>query len=131
VTEIGSQTGWLGDEVRAEQSRGIRDLLRGCLHSDLDVLLPRMGFTGGVELFFIVAITDGIGGEAISKRIGERWEEHQQFQQAGLTRLTSYRVLDAIKRKPSESVEDILGKVATSIQELMNEESLARQMTNG
>jgi signal transduction histidine kinase len=131
VTEIGSQTGWLADEVRAEQSRGIRDLLRGCLHSDLDVLLPRMGVTGGVELFFIVAITDGIGGEAIIKRIAERWEEHKQFQQASLTRLTSYRVLDAIKRKPSESVEDILAKVATSIQELMNEESLARQMTNG
>jgi signal transduction histidine kinase len=130
VTEIGSQTGWLADEVRAGQSRRIRDLLRSCLHSDLDVLLPRMECSGGVELFFIVAITDGIGGEAITKRIRERWDASEQIQQ-GLTLSTSYRWLDAIKRNPQESMEDLLEKVATNIQELTNEETLARQVTNG
>jgi signal transduction histidine kinase len=131
VTEIGSRTGWLADEVRAEQSRGIRDLLRGCLHSDLDFLLPRMDCAGGVELFFIVAITDEIGGEAISKRIRERWDDSEHLRQAGLTLSTSYRSLEAVKRNPRESMEDLLEKVATNIQELMNEESLARQVTNG
>jgi signal transduction histidine kinase len=131
VTEIGSQTGWLSDQMRAEQCRGIRDLLRGCLHSDLDVLLPKMGFAGGIELFFIVAITDGIGAEAISKRVRERWDGCEQVQQAGLTLSISYRSVEAIKRKPGESMEHLLKKVATNIQELMNQESLSRQLTNG
>ena len=56
-----------------------------CLHSDLDVLLPKMGLVGAVELFFIVALTDNIDGEAISQRIRERLEEWEQVQQAGLT----------------------------------------------
>jgi signal transduction histidine kinase len=131
VTEIGSQTGWLSDQVRAEQCPGIRDLLKGCLHSNLDVLLPKMGFAGGVELFFMVAITDRIGGEAISKRVREHWDACEQVQQAGLTLSISYRSLEAIKRKPSESMAHLLKKVATNIQELMNQESLSRQLTNG
>jgi hypothetical protein len=69
---VGSQTGWLFDEMRRDQCREIRNLLRGSLHSlhsDIDVLLPKTGSTGAVELFFIVAITDASGGKAISKRI--------------------------------------------------------------
>jgi hypothetical protein len=75
---MGSETGWLSDEVRAKQSHTVRDLLQRCLYSDLDVLLPKVGFAGAVELFFIVAITDGIGGEAISKRIRKQLDEHIQ-----------------------------------------------------
>jgi signal transduction histidine kinase len=129
VTEMGSQTGWLSDEVRAEQSSRVRDLLRRCLYSDLDVLLPKMGFAGAVELFFIVASTDRIGGEAISKRIREQLDDH--IQQIGLTLSTSYRSLDAIKRNASESMEDFREKVATNIQELMNEEISSRMVENG
>src|ERR1700689_216199 len=65
VTEIGSQSGWLSDDVRAEQSHGVREVLQHCLYSNLDVLLPKIGAAGGVELFFVVALTDSIGGEAI------------------------------------------------------------------
>jgi signal transduction histidine kinase len=129
VTEIGSRTGWLSDEVRAEQSHGVRNILQRCLHSDLDVLLPKMGFAGAVELFFIVARTDRIGGEAISKRIREQLDDH--IQQIGLTISTSYRSLDAIKRNASESTEDFREKVATNIQELMNEEISSRMVENG
>jgi signal transduction histidine kinase len=129
VTEMGSQTGWLSDEVRAEQSSRVRDLLRRCLYSDLDVLLPKIGFAGAVELFFIVASTDRIGGEAISKRIREQLDEH--IQQVGLTLSTSYRSLDAIKRNAIESMEDFREKVATNIQELINEEISSRMVENG
>jgi signal transduction histidine kinase len=90
VTEVGSRTGWLSDAVRAEQSHGVRDLLQRCLHSDQDVLLPKMGFAGAAELFFIVAITDGIGGEAITKRIREQFDGYELIHQAGLTVSTSY-----------------------------------------
>ena len=127
VTEIGSQTGWLSDEVRAKQSRSpVRDLLRRCLYSDLDVLLPKMGVAGAVELFFIVAITDGIGGEAISKRIRKQLDNCEHIKQAGLILSTSYRSLETIKRNASESMEDFLEKVAAKIQELMNEEISSR-----
>jgi hypothetical protein len=88
-----------------------------------------MGFAGAVELFFIVARTDRIGGEAISKRIREQLDDH--IQQIGLTISTSYRSLDAIKRNASESTEDFREKVATNIQELMNEEISSRMVENG
>jgi len=131
VTEIGSQTGWLSNEVRAEQCRGIRDLLRGCLHSDLDILLPKIDFAGPAELFFIAAITDGLGGEAISKRIRKQLDSSERLQQAGLTQSTSYRLLDPIQRNSTESMEDYLEKVAANIQEQMNKEILSRQVSNG
>jgi signal transduction histidine kinase len=131
ITEISSQSAWHSDEVRAEQCRGIRHLLQGCLHSDMDVLLPKIGVAGALEIFFVVATTDGIGGEAISKRIQEKLDGSEHFQQAGLTFSTSYRSLEAIKRKTSESIEDLLGKVATNIQELMNEEIASRMVKNG
>ncbi len=129
VTEMGSETGWLSDEVRAKQSHTVRDLLRRCLYSDLDVLLPKVGFAGAVELFFIVAITDGIGGEAISKRIRKQLDEH--IQQGGLTLSTSYRSLEAIKQNASESMEEYRKKVAINIQDLIHEEISSRMVENG
>ena len=131
VTEIGSQTGWLSHEVRAEQSQRVRDILQQCLHSDLDLLFPKMGLAGATELFFILAITDEIGGEAISKRIQERLGGCEQLQQAGLTNSTSYHSLEAIKRDASESMKDFVEKVATQIQELMDEEISSRMVKNG
>jgi signal transduction histidine kinase len=131
VTELGSQTGWLSEELRGEQSHQVRDLLQRCLQSDLDVLLPKMSFTGAAELFFIVAIADRIGGAAIVKRVREQWDDCEDIQQAGLTLATSYRSLGAIKRKGSESMEDFLEKVATKIREAMNEEISSRMVGNG
>lgn len=128
VTEIGSQSGWLSDDVRAEQSHGVREVLQRCLHSHLDVLLPKMGVAGAVELFFIVAITDAIGGEAISKRIREQLDEH--VQQAGLTLSTSYHSLTTVKRHPDESIEDFLEQLASGVQELINVEIESRRMVN-
>jgi signal transduction histidine kinase len=129
VTEIGSHTGWLSEEVRAEQSQGVRNLLQKCLHSNLDVLLPKMGFAGAVELFFMVAITDKIGGEAISKRISEELAEH--IEQGGLVLSTSYRPLEPFRRNASESTGDFLERVASKIQGLMNEEISSRMVVNG
>jgi signal transduction histidine kinase len=131
VTEIGSETGWLSDEARSEQSQGVRDLLQRCLHSDVDVLLPKMGLAGAAELFFIVAITGEIGGEAITKRIQERMEDYEHIQKAGLMTSTSYRSVEAITRNASESMKDFMEKVATQLQELMNEEISSRMVKNG
>jgi signal transduction histidine kinase len=131
VTEIGSNTGWLSDELRAEQSQGLRDILQRSVHSELDILLPKMGLAGATELFFIVAITDEIGGEAIARRIQERMDDFEHQQKAGLTTSTSYRSLEAVKRNPSESMKDFVVKVANQIQELMNEEISLRMVNSG
>jgi hypothetical protein len=131
VTEIGSQTGWLSEDVRSEQSQGVRDILQRCMHSDLDILLPKMGPAGATELFFILAITDEIGGEAIAMRIQLRMDDYEQKQQAGLTSSTSFRLVEAIKRGADESMKDFMEKVATQIQEVMDEEILSRMVKNG
>jgi hypothetical protein len=131
VTEIGSQTGWLSNEVRRELCRGIRDVLRGCLYSNLDLLLPKMNSAGPAELFFIVAVTDGIGGDAICKRIRTQLDSSECLQQGGLTHSTFSRLLEPIKRKSTESIADCLARVATDIEELMNKEISSRQGSNG
>jgi signal transduction histidine kinase len=130
-TEIGSQTGWLSNEVRADQCRSIRELLRGSLYSDLDILLPKMDAAGPSELFFIAAITDGVGGEAISQRIRKQLDSSERLRQAGLTHSTSYRSLEPLQRNSAESKEGFLERVATGIQELMNQEISSRQVRNG
>src|ERR1700723_664428 len=129
VAEIASQSGWLSDDVRAEHSHGVSEILQRCLHSHLDVLLPKMGVAGAVELFFIVAITDSIGGEAISKRIQEQLQEH--VEQARLTVSTSYRSLARIKRNSNESVQEYLEHLADGIQELIQIETSSRMVANG
>jgi hypothetical protein len=131
VTEIGSQTGWLSNEVRADQCCAIRNLLRECLYSGLDILLPKMDSAGPVELFFIVAITDEIGGEAISKRIQKQLDCSERVQQAGLTHSTSYRSLDPIQQSSSDAMEDCLDRAASNIQELIHKEISSRQVRNG
>jgi hypothetical protein len=92
--------------------------------------LPKMGFAGAAELVFIMAMTDRIGGEAITKRIQEKFDGSENFHHAGLALSTSYRLLEATKRNPSESIEHFRENVASKIQELMNEEVSSRQ-TNG
>jgi signal transduction histidine kinase len=131
VTELASQTGWLSDEVRAERSQSVRGLLQRCLDADRDVLLPKMGTAGAAELFFIVAVTDEIGGNAITDRIREQLDGSEYIRQAGLTCFTSYRSLESIKRIASESAGGFLDKVATSIMELIRVEFSARTVNDG
>jgi hypothetical protein len=129
VTEIGSQTGSPPCEIHEERSRGTRQLLQRCLHSDLDVLLPKIDLVGAEELFFIVAVTDKIGGEAICKRIPENLAEH--IRQARLTLSTSYRSLGIIQRPASEPMEEFREKVAADIRAIMKEEISLRMVKSG
>jgi len=131
VTEVRSQTGWFSERVRTEQSHAIRSLVQQCLHSGLDVLLPKMGSAGAVELFFIVAATDGIGGKAIAKRIQSQFDGSELVHLAGLTTSTSCRSLEAKSRTASESTQDNLEKMTAQIQELMNDEISLRMVKSG
>lgn len=131
VTELGARSGWVSDEMRLERSQAVRDLLQQCLHSELDVLLPRMGSAGTVDLFFIVADTDAIGGEAITRRIREHLAGSNYIEQAGLTIATSYRSFAVGKRSAKGSSKDFLQQAAARIQVLMNEENHSRAVANG
>jgi len=101
------------------------------LYSNLDVLLPKMDSAGPLERFFIVAITDGIGGEAICARIRKQLDSSEPLRQAGLTHSTYYRSLEVIKEDATEPKEGFLERVAVDIQELMNEEALSKQVGSG
>jgi hypothetical protein len=87
-----------------------------------------MGVSDAAELFFIVAITDSIGGEAIKKRIQEQLQEH--VGRAGLTLSTSYRSVPHTKRDANESTEEYLEHVAAGIQELIKVEISSRMVVN-
>jgi signal transduction histidine kinase len=131
VAELASQTGWLSDEVRAEHCQGVRDLLHRCLHADLDVLLPKMSSAGGAELFFMVAVTDAIGAEAILRRIREQFSIHRRTISSDLTLSVFFRSPDAIERGADESAEVFLEKASADIQTLMNEEISSRTVMGG
>jgi signal transduction histidine kinase len=131
VSQIGSQTGWLSDEERAQHTQGVRDLLQRCLLSDLDVLLPKMGSAGSAELFFIVAMTDSIGAESLTKRIKQQFDASDPIQRAGLTLSTSYKSLATTERDAADSMAVSLERVATNIQKLVDEELSSRMVMNG
>jgi signal transduction histidine kinase len=126
VTELRSEDGWLSAKLRAEHSFWVRDVLGRCFNSDRDVLLPNLSGMAGPELFFIVALTDAIGGEAITRRIREKLEGSEQLSQAGLTFTTSYRALGSVRRTPNESMEKFLEQVAAKIHEAMDDISSSR-----
>jgi hypothetical protein len=94
------------------------------------VLLPKMGSAGAVELFFIVAVTNAVGGEAISNRIREQLNSCEQIQQAGLLLATSHRTLVVAERKANDTMKDFLENTATDIRELVNQEISERMAAN-
>ncbi len=131
VTELGSNTGWLSEELRTEQSHEVRDLLQRSLHCDQDVLLPKMSPMGAVELFFIVANTDEFGAEAITRRIRERLGKSEMMRDAGLTYETSYRSLGMIPGTEMEQRKMLHEAVTGKILEVVNEEISLRMVHNG
>jgi signal transduction histidine kinase len=128
LTELGSRSGWLSDKVRAEYSYWMRDVLQGCLNSKLDVLLPKMGLSEASELFFVAAVTDEIGGAAITKRIREKLHRSDEILQADLTFSTCYWTLAPVSRNADESMESFVEKVAAKIQESVDERSSSRMV---
>jgi hypothetical protein len=126
VAEISSRGGWLSEDARAAHSQGIRELLLRCLHSDLDVLLPKISSAGAAELFFIVAVTDQIGGDAIIRRIRRRMDRSDFVQNAGLSVTTSYQLLGSVDADAIETSDGSVARMSGQIQELLAREFSAR-----
>jgi signal transduction histidine kinase len=126
VAEIRSREGWLSDEARAAHSQGIRELLLRCLQSDMDVLLPKISAAGPTELFFIVAVTDQIGGDAIIRRIRRRMERSDYVQHAGLSVTTSYRLLGSVDMDAVEPSDGSVAMMSRQIQAAVAQEFTSR-----
>jgi len=115
--------------VEIESYREVRDILGRCMHSDLDVLLPKMGPASGTEFFFIVAATGEIGGEAISSRVRERLEANEKLKQNGLIFTVSYSLLPA-NRSDTESLEEYVDRIAMKIQDQVDQSLSQKVVTN-
>jgi hypothetical protein len=120
----------LADEARATHTHGVRDILLRCLHSDLDVLLPKMGTAGASELFFIVVDANVLGSESLNKRIRAQFD-NCAIQMAGLTFSTSYRSIEMPERGAGDSMEISLQQMAVIIQVLVDEELASSVLANG
>ncbi|HLA73470.1 MAG TPA: hybrid sensor histidine kinase/response regulator [Steroidobacteraceae bacterium] len=131
VAQIVSPAGWLSDAARAEHSLGAREMLQRCLLSDQDVLLPKMGSSGGAELFFVVVATDPDGCEALIKRFRQQFDERELEQKAGLTLSTSCRTVETTRRNKSDPKGASFEWVAATFQALVNEELSSRMVANG
>jgi signal transduction histidine kinase len=131
VIEISSRAGWLSDEVRAEQSHRIRESVQQCLFSDKDILLPKMNFTGALELLFALAMTGKSGAEAITTRILQRLDGRKHIQYADLAVTISCVPLEEVGRSGAEPADHHLERVAARIREIMYEEVLSRMAKSG
>jgi hypothetical protein len=128
LTELGSRMGWLSDKIRADCTNWMSDVLQRCLNSKLDVLLPKIDLPAAMELFVVAAVTDEIGGEAITKRIREKLTRSDEILQTDLTFSTCYWTLPPFQRNPDESMESFVEKVAAKIQESIDERSSSRMV---
>ena len=131
VTEMGSQTGWLSAEARDEHSHGVRELLKRCLHADEDVLLPKMGSSGGAELFFIVAAANLAGGELLAKRIQRQFDNRDPALKMGLVLSTSTHALTAARYGLDPAIGAPFEAVAQAVHSMINEELSSRMVVNG
>jgi Histidine kinase-, DNA gyrase B-, and HSP90-like ATPase len=131
VTQMGSQTGWLSDKARAEHSRGVRELLRRCLRADQDVLLPKMGSSGLVELFFMVAATDLAGGETLAERIQSQFDGRGSAVKANLVISTSSHAVKRTRQAVSVSLNAPLEALAETVHSMVNDELSSRMVARG
>jgi len=131
VTEMASNTGWLSDEARVEASRGLRELLRGCLDPGLEVLLPKMGSAGPTELFFIVSGARDQGGEMVAKRIRDHIASSEDIRQKGLLFGVVHRSVGPIDRSAKGSNGSQVGRLAAAVQKRVDEEFSSRLVKHG
>jgi signal transduction histidine kinase len=130
VAQVGAPSGWLSDAARAEHSQWARELLERCLHSDDDVLLPKMGSSGAAELFFVVAATDPVGCASLTTRIQMQFDERELVQKAGLTLSISFHSIAVPRKNRAEAKGAAFEAVAAIIQALVNEELSSRMVAN-
>jgi hypothetical protein len=123
--------GWVSDAARTEHSKWVRELMRSCLHSDHDVLLPKMGSAGAAELFFVAVAADSLGCESLTKRIRQKFEERELVQKSGLVLSTSFHPVETAQKSRDNPRGASFEWVTAMFQSLVNEELSSRTTANG
>lgn len=131
VAQLGAPEGWLSDAERAEHVQATRRLLQGCLQSNDDVLLPKMGMAGLAELFFIVAAADAESCKSLVARIHEQFDEQPSKSESGLTLTTACHSIPATRGDAHGSADAAFEAVSVLIQALVNEELSKRMKAHG
>jgi signal transduction histidine kinase len=131
VAQIVAPNGWLSDATRAEYAQGAREMLKRCLISEQDVVLPKMGSSGQAELYFVVAATGASGAASLSGRIHQHFAECESHQKLGMVLTTSFHSISVPKPALRAMRGESLDGVATTIQTMVNEELSSRMVANG
>ena len=130
VAQVDSPAGGFSPELRADTSRRVRELLMRGLHSELDVLLPSIGGPAAQGLFFIIAMADEVGGQAIAKRVRDQLYHYEQIHQVGLSSSVSYRLLAPPLAVTPGLENESMGNISAGIQSLINDEIMKRTFLN-
>jgi hypothetical protein len=130
VTEFNSHSECVSTEVRSERYRRIRELLERGLRCEYDVLLPRIGSPGAADLFFMVAVADEAGAQAILHRIREQLRRFGQMQGVELQFAVWHHMLKLAKIPAAETGRSLIDSVSASIQGLVNQEITKRNLPN-
>lgn len=99
--------------------REVRDVLRTCVLPDKDVLLPSLTRKKLEDIFFLVVCADQSGAEVIVSRVRERLANHKDLQNGQLAPAISLTMLDIPSRKNSMPLEQIVGDVAGTIEDIV------------
>jgi hypothetical protein len=131
TAQVVSPAGWVSDAARAEHSQWARELLRRCMHSERDVLLPKMGNAGAAELFFVAVATDSVGCESLARRIRQQFDERELAQKAGLVLSTASHTVETAQQNRDNPKGASFEWVTAMFQSLVNEELSSRIAANG
>lgn len=99
--------------------REIRNVLKHCILPDKDVLLPNLTRKTLEDIFFLAACTDQGGAEVIVSRIREQLANHKDLQKAQLAPVISFTMVEIPSRKTSMSLEQIVGDVAGTLEDIV------------
>jgi signal transduction histidine kinase/FixJ family two-component response regulator len=100
---------------------GVLDVVKGCILSNMDVLLPRMGHTEWEGMLFVVACADETGTEVLVSRLEEQLAGFSDLQEAGFAAAVSYMMVDISSIVGNKPVEQVVKGATAKIQELVKE----------
>jgi hypothetical protein len=99
--------------------REIRNILKRCILSDKDVLLPSLTYKKLEDIFFLAACADQSGAEVIVSRIREQLATCKDLKKAQLTPVISSTLVDIPSMKNSMPLEQIVRDVAGTIEDIV------------
>jgi signal transduction histidine kinase len=122
VVEMASRSGWLSNQARAQHGQALREDLQQCLYVDRHALLPRMGASGGVELFFVVAAGTEPEVRELAARIDRQISCNESLEPSGIRLSTSLWFL-----KSGGNLETL----AAEVQQHVDQEISQRMVRDG